>query len=229
MIGICGGSASGKTTVAQKIIEYLDVPWVTLLSMDCFYKILNHKQHLAAGRNEYNFDHPDAFDFELMLDVLKKLKEGRKVEVPVYNFVTHARESTTKTMYGANVIIFEGILTFHSAEVLEMLDMKIFVDTDSDIRLARRLKRLVERNLGESSSSSSSLTLYESVDSEFTKSCNAYLFNSLSQSVSYSLVLSFFFQRHFATRSRSRRRFEAIFHNGEAVVLQLHRTDNGAR
>lgn len=96
-----------------------------------------------AERNEYNFDHPDAFDFELMVDVLKKLKEGRKVEVPVYNFVTHARETTTKTMYGANVIIFEGILTFHSAEVLDMLDMKIFVDTDSDIRLARRLKRFV--------------------------------------------------------------------------------------
>lgn len=127
--------------VAQKIIEYLDVPWVTLLSMDCFYKILNHKQHEAAGRNEYNFDHPDAFDFDLMVEVLKKLKEGRKVEVPVYNFVSHSREVTTKTMYGANVIIFEGILTFHSAEVLEMLDMKIFVDTDSDIRLARRLKR----------------------------------------------------------------------------------------
>lgn len=141
VIGICGGSASGKTTVAQKIIEFLDVPWVTLLSMDCFYKILNHKQHEAAGRNEYNFDHPDAFDFELMVDVLKKLKEGRKVEVPVYNFVTHSRETNTKCMYGANVIIFEGILTFHSAEVLEMLDMKVFVDTDSDIRLARRLKR----------------------------------------------------------------------------------------
>jgi uridine kinase len=112
--------------------------------MDCFYKILNRKQHEQAERNEYNFDHPDAFDFELMLDVITKLKEGRKVEVPVYNFVTHAREATTKTMYGANVIIFEGILTFHSAEVLEMLDMKIFVDTDSDIRLARRLKRCAD-------------------------------------------------------------------------------------
>jgi uridine kinase len=143
VIGICGGSASGKTTVAQKIIECLDVPWVTLLSMDCFYKILNEKQHEQAQHNEYNFDHPDAFDFDLMCDVIKKLKEGRKVEVPVYNFVTHARELVTKTMYGANVIIFEGILTFHSAEVLEMLDMKIFVDTDSDIRLARRLKRFV--------------------------------------------------------------------------------------
>ncbi|XP_037941766.1 uridine-cytidine kinase-like 1 [Teleopsis dalmanni] len=141
VIGICGGSASGKTTVAQKIIESLDVPWVTLLSMDCFYKVLNHKQHELALENEYNFDHPDAFDIDLLITVLKKLKEGRKVEVPVYNFVTHGRESQTKTMYGANVIIFEGILTFHSQEILDLLDMKIFVDTDADIRLARRLKR----------------------------------------------------------------------------------------
>lgn len=141
VIGICGGSASGKTTVAQKIIESLDVPWVTLLSMDCFYKILNDKQHDQALQNEYNFDHPDAFDIDLMIDVLRKLKEGRKVEVPIYNFITHSREPTTKTMYGANVIIFEGILVFHSPEVLKLLDMKVFVDTDADIRLARRLKR----------------------------------------------------------------------------------------
>lgn len=145
VIGICGGSASGKTTVAQRIIESLDVPWVTLLSMDCFYKILNDKQHEQANRNEYNFDHPDAFDLELMKDVLQRLKEGRKVEVPVYNFVSHSREQHTKTMYGANVIIFEGILTFHSKEILKMLDMKVFVDTDADIRLARRLKRDIQQ------------------------------------------------------------------------------------
>ncbi|CAB3361630.1 Hypothetical predicted protein [Cloeon dipterum] len=141
VIGICGGSASGKTTVAAKIIESLDVPWVTLLSMDSFYKVLTEKQHELAENNEYNFDHPDAFDFELLAETLQKLKECKKVEVPVYNFVTHSRESRTKTMYGANVIIFEGILTFYNAKVLKMLDMKIFVDTDSDIRLARRLKR----------------------------------------------------------------------------------------
>lgn len=93
--GICGGSASGKTTVAEKIIEYLGVPWVTLLSMDSFYKVLNEKQHDIADRNEYNFDHPDAFDFELMFQTLQRLKEGRKVEVPIYNFVTHSRESRT--------------------------------------------------------------------------------------------------------------------------------------
>ncbi|CAH1970899.1 unnamed protein product [Acanthoscelides obtectus] len=141
VIGICGGSASGKTTVAQKIIESLGVPWVTLLSMDSFYKVLNEKQHEMAGINEYNFDHPDAFDFDLLTSTLQRLKEGRKVEVPVYNFVTHSREARTKTMYGANVIIFEGILTFHHPKVVEMLDMKIFVDTDADVRLARRLKR----------------------------------------------------------------------------------------
>ncbi|XP_021927879.1 uridine-cytidine kinase-like 1 isoform X3 [Zootermopsis nevadensis] len=141
VIGICGGSASGKTTVAAKIIESLDVPWVTLLSMDSFYKVLSEKQHELAAKNEYNFDHPDAFDFELMASTLQRLKEGKKVEVPIYNFVTHSRESRTKTMYGANVIIFEGILAFYHAEILKMLDMKIFVDTDADVRLARRLKR----------------------------------------------------------------------------------------
>lgn len=95
MAGICGGSASGKTTVAEKIIECLGVPWVTLLSMDSFYKVLNAEQHELAHRNEYNFDHPDAFDFDLLFTTLQRLKEGRKVEVPIYNFVTHSRESRT--------------------------------------------------------------------------------------------------------------------------------------
>ncbi|KAK3862372.1 hypothetical protein Pcinc_031760 [Petrolisthes cinctipes] len=141
VIGVCGGSASGKTTVARKIIEELDVPWVTLLSLDSFYKVLSEKQHEEAARNEYNFDHPDAFDFELVAKTLVRLKEGKKVEVPIYNFVTHRRETKTKTMYGANVIIFEGILAFYSPDVLKLLDMKVFVDTDSDERLVRRLQR----------------------------------------------------------------------------------------
>ena len=92
VIGICGGSASGKTTVAQKIITELGVPWVTLLSMDSFYIVLSQEQHEAAGRNEHNFDHPDAFDFDLLVDTLRRLKEGKKVDVPIYNFVTHRSE-----------------------------------------------------------------------------------------------------------------------------------------
>ncbi|XP_063363614.1 uridine-cytidine kinase-like 1 isoform X1 [Cydia amplana] len=122
------------------------MPWVTIVSMDSFYKVLNEKQHQAATRNEYNFDHPDAFDMELLSGVLQRLKEGKKVEVPIYNYVTHSRENRTKTMYGANVIIFEGILAFYNSDVLNMLDMKVFVDTDADIRLARRLRRdIVQR------------------------------------------------------------------------------------
>ncbi|XP_077186188.1 uridine-cytidine kinase-like 1 isoform X2 [Paroedura picta] len=146
VIGLCGGSASGKTTVANKIIEALDVPWVVLLSMDSFYKVLNKEKQQQAARNEYNFDHPDAFDFDLLISVLRKLKEGKSVKVPVYDFTTHSRRKEWKTVYGANVIVFEGILSFANKELLQLLDMKVFVDTDSDIRLVRRLKRdIMER------------------------------------------------------------------------------------
>ncbi|KAK7099770.1 uridine-cytidine kinase-like 1 [Littorina saxatilis] len=141
VIGISGGSASGKTTVANKIIEALDVPWVSLLSMDSFYKVLNSEQHEQAARNEYNFDHPDAFDVPLLAATLQRLKEGKNVDVPVYNFNTHARDPHMKTLYGANVIVFEGIMSFTSKELLKLMDLKVFVDTDSDVRLARRLKR----------------------------------------------------------------------------------------
>jgi len=141
VIGVCGGSASGKTTVANKIISELGVPWVTLLSMDSFYKVLNENQHELAALNEYNFDNPDAFDFELLFTTLQRLKEMKKVEVPIYNFLTHRRETKTVSMYGANVIIFEGILAFHMENIRNILDMKVFVETDSDVRLARRLKR----------------------------------------------------------------------------------------
>lgn len=141
VIGICGGSASGKTSVAKKIIEELDVPWVTLLSMDSFYKVLSEDAHKLAQNNDYNFDHPDAFDFDLLNSTLKRLKRGKRVEVPCYNFVTHSREKRTKIMYGANVIICEGILLFSHSHLLDMLDMKIFIDIDSDVRLSRRLRR----------------------------------------------------------------------------------------
>ena len=127
--------------MSRKIIEALDVPWVTLLSLDSFYKVLNEEERKLAAVNQYNFDHPHSFDWPLLIETIQKLKEGKRVEVPIYNFATHSREKETNTMYGANVIICEGILLFSQKQVLEMLDMKIFIDTDSDIRLARRLKR----------------------------------------------------------------------------------------
>uniref|UniRef100_A0A673GGH8 Uridine-cytidine kinase-like 1 n=1 Tax=Sinocyclocheilus rhinocerous TaxID=307959 RepID=A0A673GGH8_9TELE len=127
VIGLCGGSASGKTTVANKIIESLDVPWVVLLSMGSFYKVLSPEEQALAARNDYNFDHPGAFDFD--------------VKIPIYDFTTHGRQKDWKNVYGASVIIFEGILSFADKELLQLMDMKIFVDTDSDIRLVRQLRR----------------------------------------------------------------------------------------
>uniref|UniRef100_A0AAQ5ZEP3 Uridine-cytidine kinase n=1 Tax=Amphiprion ocellaris TaxID=80972 RepID=A0AAQ5ZEP3_AMPOC len=141
VIGLCGGSASGKTTVANKIIEALDVPWVVLLSMDSFYKVLSAEEQALAAKNDYNFDHPGAFDFELLVATLRKLKQGKSVKIPVYDFTTHRRQKDWKNVYGASVIIFEGIMSFADKELLQLLDMKIFVDTDSDIRLVRRLRR----------------------------------------------------------------------------------------
>uniref|UniRef100_A0A3Q4MHU5 Uridine-cytidine kinase n=1 Tax=Neolamprologus brichardi TaxID=32507 RepID=A0A3Q4MHU5_NEOBR len=141
VIGLCGGSASGKTTVANKIIEALDVPWVVLLSMDSFYKVLSPEEQALAAKNDYNFDHPGAFDFELLVSTLRKLKQGKSVKIPVYDFTTHMRHKDWKNVYGASVIIFEGIMSFADKELLQLLDMKIFVDADSDIRLVRRLRR----------------------------------------------------------------------------------------
>jgi uridine kinase len=135
---------SGKTTVAKKIIEELNVQWVSLLSMDSFYKALDEEQHEAAFRNEYDFDHPDAFDFDLICHTISELKKGKQVHIPVYNFSTHNRENHCKTIYGADVVVFEGIMAFASKKLLDLMDIKIFVDTDSDIRLARRLRRDID-------------------------------------------------------------------------------------
>uniref|UniRef100_UPI00398EAD41 uridine-cytidine kinase-like 1 n=1 Tax=Pristiophorus japonicus TaxID=55135 RepID=UPI00398EAD41 len=121
VIGLCGGSSSGKTTVANKIIEALDVPWVVLLSMDSFYKVLNKEEQELAAKNEYNFDHPDAFDFDLIIHTLRKLKKGKSVKVPVYDFTTHNRRKDWKIVYGANVVIFEGILAFANKELLKLV------------------------------------------------------------------------------------------------------------
>ncbi|VDD83815.1 unnamed protein product [Mesocestoides corti] len=141
VIGICGGSGSGKTTVAQKIIERLNVSWVSLLSMDSYYKVLSPEEKELAKKGLYDFDHPSAIDSKLLINHLSRLKEGKSIQVPEYDFTTHSRVAKTRTLYGADVVIFEGIMAFCYPELTKLMDLKVFVDTDSDERLSRRLIR----------------------------------------------------------------------------------------
>jgi len=141
VIGVSGGTSSGKTTVCHKIVEALDIPWAVLLSQDSFYKSLVGDDLIKAENAAYNFDHPDAFDYELMVETLSRLKEGKRVKVPIYDFVTHMRRPSQTTVYGADVVLFEGILAFYDKRLLDLMDLKLFVDADSDTRLARRLRR----------------------------------------------------------------------------------------
>ncbi|KAI9150924.1 Uridine kinase [Blastocladiella emersonii ATCC 22665] len=141
IVGMSGGSASGKTSIAQRILRSLG-PQVVLLSMDSFYKSLTPEQIAAAHRNEHDFDHPSSFDYERLFEVLEGLKLGKAVEVPVYDFTTHSRlADKVEKIYGANVVIFEGIFALYDKNVRDLMDLKVFVDTDSDVRLARRLRR----------------------------------------------------------------------------------------
>ncbi|CAH8583263.1 unnamed protein product [Dicrocoelium dendriticum] len=141
VIGVCGGSASGKTTFALEIIGSLDLQWVSLLSMDSYYRELNSEERQLVAAGAYDFDHPNSFDLDLLEHHLKRLRQGKSIEIPEYDFKTHSRTSKTKTLYGANVIIIEGILSFYSPAVTKLMDLKVFVDTDADERLARRLLR----------------------------------------------------------------------------------------
>ncbi|GAO46993.1 uridine kinase [Saitoella complicata NRRL Y-17804] len=141
VIGIGGASGSGKTTVAQKLIKTLNVPWVVILSLDSFYKPLTKEESARAFKNEYDFDDPSALDWDLLFECLSALKQGKKVEIPQYSFALHNRLPTKTTIYACNIIILEGIFTLHDPRILSLLDMKIFVDTPSDICLARRLNR----------------------------------------------------------------------------------------
>mmetsp|Transcript_3966 Transcript_3966/g.14993 ORF Transcript_3966/g.14993 Transcript_3966/m.14993 type:complete len:277 (-) Transcript_3966:245-1075(-) len=146
VIGVCGGSASGKTTVCRKIIETLDNKKVVVLSQDSFYKSLTEEQKEQANRAEYDFDHPDAFDHKLFAKTLRKLQSGRAVQVPIYDFKTHSRLEECDTILAADIIIVEGILIFYTKDMIDLMHMKIFVDTDDDTRLVRRIRRdLVDR------------------------------------------------------------------------------------
>lgn len=144
IIGVAGSSGSGKTSLALAIVASLNLPWVVILSMDSFYKSLTPEQSAAAFRNEYDFDSPNAIDFDILVDRLQDIKEGKKAEIPVYSFEKHARLDKASTIYSPHVLILEGIFALHDQRVLDMLDLKIFAEADSDLCLSRRLLRDVE-------------------------------------------------------------------------------------
>jgi len=139
ILGISGGTGSGKTTVAQKIIASIGDANVVYLQQDSYYRNLGDMP--LDERHRVNFDHPDAFDNELMLRHLKALRDGESIERPIYDYVAHARKSETIHVWPLPVIIVEGILIFFDARIRQLMDIKIFVDCDADIRFARRLTR----------------------------------------------------------------------------------------
>ncbi|KAK0714790.1 uridine kinase family-domain-containing protein [Lasiosphaeris hirsuta] len=141
IIGIAGSSGSGKSTLSQAIVNKLNLPWVVILSIDSFYKSLDMEASKRAFRNEYDFDSPDAIDFDVLVERLRDLKAGKRAEIPVYSFEKHARLDKTTAIYSPHVLILEGIFALYDPRVLDLLDMKIFCEADADTCLSRRLLR----------------------------------------------------------------------------------------
>jgi len=139
IIGISGGTGSGKTTVAQKIITSVGADKVVYLQQDSYYRNLGDMP--LDLRHKVNFDHPDAFDIELLINHLEALRAGESIEQPVYDYATHSRRAETIRVEPRPINIIEGILVFVNSQLRGLLDLKIFVDADADIRFIRRLDR----------------------------------------------------------------------------------------
>lgn len=139
VIGIAGGTGSGKTTVANKILEQVGKHRIAYLPHDAYYRDLHNLP--LEQRKAVNFDHPDSLESELMVEHIKKLKNWESIDLPIYDFSIHTRTDKTILIKPQPVIIVEGILIFAEAKLREMFDVKIFVDTDADIRFIRRLER----------------------------------------------------------------------------------------
>lgn len=141
-IGVAGGTGSGKTTIALKILERVGFDRVAYVPHDAYYRDASHLPPTERAR--LNYDHPDALDNELLISHLRQLQAGKAVEIPVYDFVTHTRRPETRHVEPQPVILMEGILIFADKRLRDMMDVKIYVDTDADLRFIRRLKRDIE-------------------------------------------------------------------------------------
>lgn len=144
IIGICGGTGSGKTTVVNKILEILPSDHVVILSQDSYYK---DNSHVPADQRKFiNFDHPDSIEFDLLLNHLNLLKNGQKIEKPVYSYISCTRDSQTIPVKSKEVILIEGILLFSDERIRDICNVKVFVDAAPDERLLRVMKRdIIER------------------------------------------------------------------------------------
>lgn len=138
LVGIAGGTGSGKTTVTRRILDAFDRD-IVCLDMDSYYRDLEHMN--IEERRKVNFDHPDAFDTQLFKEHLEQLRAGQSVEKPVYSFERHTRKDETITVESAPIILIEGILVLVEQPIRALMDAKIFVDADDDIRFIRRLQR----------------------------------------------------------------------------------------
>ena len=138
IIGICGGTGSGKSTITDAIQKQVKDK-ITTIPQDSYYKSFGHLP--LEERNKINFDHPNTFDNKLLIQQLHQLKNNQMIQMPVYDFKTHTRIEDTITKIPTKLIIIEGILIFENVELRDMMDIKIFVDTDADIRILRRIQR----------------------------------------------------------------------------------------
>ena len=139
VIGFCGGSGSGKSTLARKIKDEFGDK-ASIVSMDSFYKFQPDTTY--EERTKTNYDHPDAFDTDIMIECVKELKSGKDTKIPVYDFTIHNRSSQPwETVKATPVIILDGILLFAFPQLVELMDIKVFVDTDADVRILRRVHR----------------------------------------------------------------------------------------
>lgn len=142
LLGIAGGTGSGKTTLADKLIDSFGDDEVSVLRHDNYYK--RHDEMCYDERAKLNYDHPNAFDTELLCEHIKMLKEGKSIEMPVYDYTIHNRSDETVVVNPAPVILLEGILIFAEQSLCDLMDIKVFVDTDADVRILRRIIRDVK-------------------------------------------------------------------------------------
>ncbi len=143
IIGVAGGTASGKTTVADAILDRVGRDRIVFIQHDAYYRDLSHLP--LEERRKLNFDHPDALETELLVAHLRQLQAGKPIEVPVYDFTTYQRRDISRRVEPRRVILVEGILIFVDRELREMMDIKLYVDTDADLRFIRRLQRDIQQ------------------------------------------------------------------------------------